>query len=448
MKLDRVQIKNFRSLQDITIDFDPTCRVLVGINESGKSNILDALAFLEGSRAPVRRDDLREALPDEDRIAESYVWFVFRFEKEDSGALLEAVSSKILSAGEYPTIVSFGGRSRSVKAFCGDRNEGLYGVDILTEEKRPMFWRLPTNYALLPGWTKPTAACPADLVVELDGQQHTLANYRLVRAVDLTGVPQEYLEEASLEDLSSLTGIAMTRITAARLPDTLVWKYDEGNLLPESVTIANFSADPDSCVPLKNMFTLAGINDIMASIDEARKGGDNQFQNYLNRVARKMTNHFQDVWREYKHVEFSLKLNAERIILGVQEKNVHDFARRSDGFKRFVTFLLMISVKVKTDSLRDTVLLIDEPDTGLHPSGARYLRDELIRISKTNYVVFSTHSIFMVDSGDISRHFIVKKTNEVTTIESAGESNIAEEEVLYSALGHSVESMPFLVEIG
>jgi len=98
----------------------------------------------------------------------------------------------------------------------------------------------------------------------------------------------------------------------------------------------------------------------------------------------------------------------------------------------------MISVNVKTDDLTDTLLLIDEPEISLHPSGARYLREELIKISKTNYVVYSTHSIFMIDSGDISRHYIVKKKDEITTIESAKDSNIADEEVLYNALGHSV----------
>lgn len=36
MKPDRVEIKNFRSIQEVEIDFDPPCRVLVGINESGK----------------------------------------------------------------------------------------------------------------------------------------------------------------------------------------------------------------------------------------------------------------------------------------------------------------------------------------------------------------------------------------------------------------------------
>jgi len=40
MKLDKAEIVNFRSIKKETVVFDPACRVLVGINESGKSNIL------------------------------------------------------------------------------------------------------------------------------------------------------------------------------------------------------------------------------------------------------------------------------------------------------------------------------------------------------------------------------------------------------------------------
>src|SRR3989344_8795037 len=98
MKLDRVEIKNFRSIQEIKIDFDPPCRVLVGINESGKSNILNALALLSDDYDPVKKDDLREALPDEDPIEESYVRFVFKFEKNQADKALENVSSKILAS--------------------------------------------------------------------------------------------------------------------------------------------------------------------------------------------------------------------------------------------------------------------------------------------------------------------------------------------------------------
>jgi len=409
MKLDRVEIKNFRSIQEVTIELDPSCRVLVGINESGKSNILNALALLGDDRTPIRKNDLREALPDETPVNMSHVWFVFKFEKTESDKLLEVVSSKILASVKNPDVVSVEGKKMSLKEFCATRSEGLYSVDILTEKKSFSYWRLGNKYELLDGWKKPTSACPKDFSVEARGQQCVLAGFSLIRAADFSEIPDGHWEDAKIEDLIATYSPAILEITKENLPDTLFWEYDEKNLLPNSVKIAEFSAKPDSCEPLKNMFVLADVGDIKASIDEARKGTDNQFQNYLNRVAKKTTNHFRGVWKEYRNIEFSLQLNADQIIPGVKEINVHDFARRSDGFKRFVTFLLMISVNVRTDNLRDTLLLIDEPDTSLHPSGARYLRDELIRIAKKNYVVYSTHSIFMIDSGDISRHFIVKK---------------------------------------
>lgn len=438
MKLDRVEIKNFRSIKDITVNFDPPCRVLVGINESGKSNILSALALLDKGRNPVKKDDLREALPDEAPIEDSHVQFVFKFEKDESDQLLEEVSSRILSNVKYPNIVSLGEKNKTVEGFCASHGEGLYSANILDEDKLFKYWRLESKYKLLSDWKKPTSACPQDYNVELMGEQHTLAHYKLIQVTDLPDVPEGYLEIAKINDLAELTGDVITEIVEKNLPDTLFWEYDEKNLLPSSVKIEEFSDNPDSCIPLKNMFALAKIDNIKASIDDAKEGTANQFQNYLDRVAKQTTNHFRKVWKEYKNIEFSLKLNADQIIPGVKEKNIHDFARRSDGFKRFVTFLLMISVNVKTDNLLDTLLLIDEPDTSLHPSGARYLRDELIKISKTNYVVYSTHSIFMIDSGDISRHFIVKKKDEITNIDSAKDSNIADEEVLYNALGHSV----------
>lgn len=436
MKLNRVEIKNFRSIKDITVNFEPACRVLVGINESGKSNILNALAFLDEDRKPVKKDDLREALPDEDPIEESYVRFIFKFEKDESDKLLENVSSKILANDKNPELVSISGKKQTTKEYCTARNEGLYSANILDEKKSFKYWTVSGQ--LVVGWKKPTSACPADFSVELKGQKYVLAKYKLIRAGDFADIPEGYLEDAKIDDLSTISGDSITTITKENLPDTLFWEYDEDNLLPSSVKIDAFSADPNTCIPLKNMFTLAGITEISTSIASAKARGNNQFQNYLDGIAKKTTTHFRNVWKEYKNIEFSLRLNADHIEPGVKEKNTLDFSKRSDGFKRFVTFLLMISVNVKTDELTDTLLLIDEPEISLHPSGARYLREELIKISKTNYVVYSTHSIFMIDSGDISRHYIVKKKDEITTIESAKDSNIADEEVLYNALGHSV----------
>jgi hypothetical protein len=99
---------------------------------------------------------------------------------------------------------------------------------------------------------------------------------------------------------------------------------------------------------------------------------------------------------------------------------------------------MMVSAKERTKDLVNTLYLHDEPDVSLHPSGARYLRDELIKIADNNYVVYSTHSIFMIDRELLRRHLIVEKKSEITNVREVDESNIVDEEVIYNALGYSI----------
>ena len=69
---------------------------LMGQNGSGKSTIFELiLSQLKLNEGAVNIKK-REALPDENPIEESYVRFIFKFEKSESDELLENVSSKIL----------------------------------------------------------------------------------------------------------------------------------------------------------------------------------------------------------------------------------------------------------------------------------------------------------------------------------------------------------------
>lgn len=437
MKLSRVDIKNFRSIADSTVSFENPCRVLVGINESGKSNVLKALRLLSDDFAPSAINDVREPLANEDLVTEAYIRFVFKFEKAEAEEILTAVAGGVLSKEDNPKVVVLDGKSLNLRQYCLTRNEGLHSVDLLKEKRANQFWRTPANYRLAAGWKKPSDACPEEYLV--GSEQRPLYEFTLVHSKDFPEIPANYLEPATIEDLASLSGSPVAAIVKRERPEVIFWEYRERYLLPGSIDIAEFAADPNTFEPLMNMFILAGIdeNNIRQSIEQARKGSQNQIQNYLDRIARQTTKHFRSVWAEYRDISFSLRLDADTIIPGIKESNTHNFDTRSDGFKRFVTFLLLISVKVKTKRLENTLLIVDEPEISLHPSGARYLRDELITISKQNHVVFSTHSIFMIDPNTIERHYIVKKKNEVTTLKVAEESNLAEEEVLFNALGYS-----------
>jgi len=63
--------------------------------------------------------------------------------------------------------------------------------------------------------------------------------------------------------------------------------------------------------------------------------------------------------------------------------------------------------------------------------------EQLIKVAENNYVIYSTHSIFMIDRENINRHYIVEKNNEITTVREANEENYKDEEVIYNALGTS-----------
>ena len=437
MKLKYAKIVNFRSIQDVQIDFNPSCRILVGINESGKSNILKALSMIGEGFSPTP-EDVREPLPQEKSIEESYIRFVFELEKSDVDKIYTPLKQKLLAKKAESQLLKKSQKKFSLRDFCYLRNRGFYLVNIMNKNRSSGYYGLSDSYEVLDHWKKPSASCPADYNVQIGEGQAPLKNYSLINTQDYIEIPETHLEDVDAEYINQLIGDEIIKFIPQSLPKVIFWQYDEKNLLPPSIDRNSFAANPDSCVPLKNMFMLAGVKNIGAEINQAKQVSANKLRNLLRRVATHTTTHFRNVWKEYKEIKFALEPNAETIEANIVEKNYWKMAQRSDGFKRFITFLLHISANVKTNILSNVIILVDEPDTSLHPSGTRYLRDELIETAKKNYVVFSTHSIFMIDKGNISHHIIVKKEHEKTSITNATKSNFVDEEVLFNALNYTV----------
>lgn len=82
MQLTKVIFKNYRSIKDLEFGFEPSLKILVGINESGKSNILKGLHLLSRDISSSIKDK-RFALEDEPPIKEAYVRFAFTLQKSD-----------------------------------------------------------------------------------------------------------------------------------------------------------------------------------------------------------------------------------------------------------------------------------------------------------------------------------------------------------------------------
>lgn len=68
--------------------------------------------------------------------------------------------------------------------------------------------------------------------------------------------------------------------------------------------------------------------------------------------------------------------------------------------------------KEAEDQVSNTILLIDEPELYLHPQAIEILRDSLKLLSTEGYqVIFSTHSPFMITSKDVGNTILIRKND-------------------------------------
>lgn len=443
MKLTKVKIVDFLSIKLAEVEFDFTCRILVGINESGKSNILKAVSLLDPS-TPVNKACLREVLSTEAIPKESKIDFSFEFEDRDLIEILESVKQRVLDVSNEP-IIDFDGKRKNLEDFVKSRKSVLYRVDILKETKTPLHYQLLKGTKILNNFKKVSPTCPTDYeVITKDGDKYILCDYKFINIDNFEAIdPTVILDIKDEIEINQLLGNIQTDYLERNLPKVIFWQYKDVNLLPSRINLDSFIGAPENCVPLARMFNLAGIpnEEIITEVNAVKALTPNRLSTFLKKIADKNTVYFRKVWREYPDVSFELRTDGPDIVAVIKDtENTFELNQRSDGFKRFITFLLFISTQSNINSFKNSILIVDEPEISLHPTGVRFLRDELLEIAKNNIVLYSTHSIFMIDEKEISRHYIVKKESEVTQLEVVEESNIQDEEVIYKSLGYSIFS--------
>ena len=443
MKLEKIKIINFRSIKDLELDFYNNSRVLVGINEAGKSNILKAAALL-ADETEIQNDDKRQEAYIDELVTESYVEFFFTFNNEQINTLKDALLSKTLLTGDNPEILIHEDKVLKYTDLCKLKGSCSYKIDILKGEAEPRFLAFNSahEYKVCPNIKTVSNICPQNFEFELLGDTYKLSDFSLidVNGLEDCAIPPEYLSPCKISDINRILRNDVFEIFDKNKPQTIYWTFEKENLLPNRVNIEEFKTNPNCCVPLKNMFALAGYDNIEQSMLEA-EGRTNGVKNLLLRIATTATEHFNSIWNEYDNVKFELGLNGDYIEPSIKDVfNNFGLSQRSDGFQRFITFLLMISIKVRHNSLRNSLLIVDEPEISLHPYGAKFLRDELTKIAENNYVLYSTHSPFMIDEKAIEKHYRICKEDEKTIAIKTNESNYMDEEVLYNAIGYSIFS--------
>lgn len=439
MVIEKVEIKNFRSIDSLEFNFDKNFQILVGINESGKSNILKALSLLS-KEYKLRSDDIRDISHEENPNIESFIKFHLKIYSEWLEDVYDSIKEKVLTKDLSLPIIINNDIHLNLRDFCLLKNKLIYSVDISKNVREFRYFLLDKPIFKIPSTDWKKVKNDATFEIEVNGKNIDLKQIKIINYKDYPEVPIEHLENLDIEDINKLFSFELIDYCRDALPEVVFWNYSEDKLLPGRIDFNSFIEAPSSCEPLLNMFRLAGYKShTLKEILNNAKDKPNGIRNIFNKVSSNTTSLLQSIWPELQNLKVFLNINGEHIETGIQDKyNIYNIDRRSDGFKRFFTFLLMISSQNKSETLNNNIILIDEPDIALHPSGIQYLRDELIKIGINNKVVISTHSIFMIDKLDIDRHLIVKKENEITTVQKVSDTSILDEEVIFNALNFSL----------
>jgi predicted ATP-dependent endonuclease of OLD family len=401
MKLKSLNIRNYRSIQDLTFEIVPVngshTFTLIGINESGKSSFLKAL----------------------DLIAEDSISYPQDF-YDDSEPVIIALNYRLTDD-----------EVKSLKDYLAEN----FSFD------RSLCNRIVVSDIQIETSFEPSPSAARNVSEIITFKEDILSDYTVIGGTvvkkDKTNKELESLnlDNFFTENLEDYFWNLSHSIT--------FWKSSPEYLILDEIDLQRFAQNPrEISIPLDNCFDLAHIEDIPKRISKLNSPA--AIQNLEELLSNKVTTHINKVWPGHQ-IKIKFKINNYKLSFLVEDKGVKfknkTTSQRSDGFRQLISFLLTLSAENQSQFLSNTILLIDEPEIHLHPTAQINLRDELIKLSQNdnnNIVFFATHSNYMIDKENIDRCYQVHKEKNLKTMQA----RIFNHDTSYSEVNYEVFHIP------
>lgn len=422
MKITKIKIENFKSIKEIEFDVkkygDSYTVMLVGINESGKSNILEAMSYLD---TPTEEFDYNVIHNQKDEGNNPVdFWFSLQFEQKQTyvNEVKKDVENGDLLDFEITNIVK--------NVYLQD------GENSFSEDFDYEISKFPKGL-----FAKKTQKSTTNA----KGQAVTINVITLSKENDAEGSFQELTSELFSELFSQKIENAIAKYE----PSVSLWRPSEKYLVSE-VDLNKFKDDINSNIPLKHIFYIAGFSESESIKSEIERITNTSLRRKLaGTLGEAATKYVKNIWKHDIIIDVEIAESGACVVSvrdGGKENefNYHKMSVRSEGFKQFMSLILSLSVETKMSKRKNNLILIDEPEAHLHPSGIRDLRKELLSIGESNYLFVSTHSPFLVDRKDKERNIIIRKNRSASTEKVLIDKNTdaIDDEVLREAFGIEV----------
>ena len=406
MRLQKIQVTNFRSVDDSEeFNIDPvTC--LVGKNEAGKSAILLALAALNPNKAtPVtvdkERDYPRRNLVryqqihgNEDALVVRTIW---QLEEGEIEAIAEDVGEDALTCPQVEVSRRYG-KDVEVSAQLNHSAIVQHHLDLfaLNASERSMLRSPETTDQLIGALNR--LSSPTEKHSRLQqylserGNASTRVRDQVIRALP------SFMYVSSYDRMDGAIQIEETR----RKIQTKEIDYDEHRGSRLFVEFLEYAG-----VPLDSITNVSTYETFNANLQAA---------------STNITEQILEYWSQNPDLDVEVRIDEARsgdsppfntgtIARARIKNNLHrvdtPFSERSAGFVWFFSFLVKFA-QVK-DAGGPVVLLLDEPGLSLHGKAQgdllRFIDDKL---APFHQVIYSTHSPFMVPVDKLQRVRIVE----------------------------------------
>jgi len=130
-----------------------------------------------------------------------------------------------------------------------------------------------------------------------------------------------------------------------------------------------------------------------------------------------LSKQFQDLWRQ-KNVKFDIEIDATTLNIFAQDEDLGmpvRLNRRSTGFRWYVAFAWKFTHASKGE-FKNCILLLEEPGIHLHYSAQYDLLNVFERLKDTNTILYTTHLASMVDLACPERIRIVESMDKYATV--------------------------------
>lgn len=124
----------------------------------------------------------------------------------------------------------------------------------------------------------------------------------------------------------------------------------------------------------------------------------------LNSAGTDLTKKFKEWWKQGNYT-FEFQADGDHFRIWVSDNRRPEkieLEDRSSGLQWFLSFYLVFLVESERDH-KGSVLLLDEPGLSLHPLAQHDLSAFFEGLSSTNQLIYTTHSPFLVDADSLDR---------------------------------------------